>query len=461
MIHQLPQVLLTYATRRSLWLVLAFGLLCVGPSAALAIVPDHAPGERAPFMMFSIGFATGVVGWILVTQAKWQFCDQRARLLPGFAGPHVAVLLAIAVVGLGLYPWALGAMGGAPLGIVACAIGIGSCFIWSTHGSHWLLGALAIVQYFSLMFHQGREFWTSTRFAPLHAAILVAGWIALVAWLRRLTAMREEDDDFLVPMQAQQGSATRMERSHSGRVVARALVRSAWQRLLSDWWHDRLANIRATTVRGRQWLLRYGFTPTPMEFPAIMMGAMFFIMFYMMSRSGMFSAKGAGVPSYNIMMIMPAMATGGMLAMRRARMSQELLLPLTRRQYIDGVLAAAARSALTGWIPVHGALIALLLATTSALVDAPFVATLTALSLGVQIFTFAVMARSAQNPSGGSRMVMTFASIFPPMIAATAGAAALQAGYPLATWLIALALAAVGLAYLRRVRARWLELELA
>ena len=149
-----------------------------------------------------------------------------------------------------------------------------------------------------------------------------------------------------------------------------------------------------------------------------------------------------------------------MLAMRRARMSQELLLPLTRRQYIDGVLAAAARSALTGWIPVHGALIALIIVATSMTVDVAFVAALTALSLGVQIYGFSVMAKIAQNPSGGSRWVMTFAVFIPPMIAATIGMVALEKGSPIAAWIIALAMGALGLAYLRRVRERWLQLEL-
>jgi hypothetical protein len=461
MIHQLPQVLLTYATRRSLWLVLACGLLFVGPSVALAHLLELEPTHRAGFLLFSVCATDFIVCFVIVTQAKWQFCDSRSCLLPGFAVPHVLPLVTMAVLGLGLYPVIVGARIGTPWGLAACAIGIASCMIWSMHGDDRLLALLALMQCFVLISPPVREFWTSTHYAAIHVPIVVAGWAALFLWLRRLTSMREEDSDYLVPLQAQQGSPTRRERSHADRVIARMVVRNSWQRLTCDWWHDRLANVRERTARGRQWLLRYGYSPTPVEYSAIPIAAGYFFILFTIFHWREFPSKGPGISALVIPMAFPAMTTSGLLAIRRTRMAFELLLPLTRRQYFDGVLAAAARSAFISWIPTHGAIIALIFFTTSIRVDPPFVVDLTALSLGFHVCAFSIMARIAQIPSGFLRQILPFASLFPAMMVLGIGMASLETGYSLAAWIIALALAAFGLLYLRRVRDRWFNLELA
>jgi hypothetical protein len=426
MTAQLQQVALTYITRRSLWLMLAFGVVCCGPSVALSFIPEHSAGDHAPWAIFSVGFATGIVAWILLTQAKWQFCDQRSRLLPGFAVPHLAVIAAIAILGMGLYPWAVAAAGGiSPLGFAACAIGIGSCYIWSAHNSNTIFIALTLAQYFSLILPQGFEFWKAERFALIHAAIFTAGWVAFASWLWRLRTMREEDADYLIPIQAQQGSATRMERSQSARTIARMMVRSAWQRLLADWWHDRLIRVHADNTAARKRLLRYGFAPTPIWINALLMSVTFFVILYFIAQLG-FSRNphpniGSLMATLNIMILMPAMLPGVMLVMRRARMPQELLLPLRRREYLGGLFAAAALNAAVLWIPCHAAMLGLLALLAPASLTAPVVADLTLLSLGVQVYTFGVLVWIARKPSGGVRLVVSMAVLMPAIFALMLG----------------------------------------
>jgi hypothetical protein len=426
MTSRLKQVALSYATRRSLWLMAAFGAISIGPSAALLVVTSRPDAFKQSSVPFSVGFAAGICAWLLVTQAKWQFCDQRARMLPGFAGPHLFVLTLMAVLGMGAYPVAIASAGQLnTLGIAACSIGIGGAYVWAMHSMRFVFTALALVQFFSLMTPLGLAFWTGSRFAPLHTAILIAGWAALVAWLWRLATMREEDSDYLIPIQAQQGSATRMERTQSARTVARVMLRSAWQRLPADIWHDRLEGMRATTVAARKRLFRYGFAPTPIWINALFMALAFFLTLYFLPQIGVLHQRRANVGSLigflNVLIIMPAVMPGAMLATRRARMPQELLLPLPRREYFNGLFAATAWNAVAVWVPTHAAMVALVAIMFPDCFTAPFIAGLTALSLAVQVYGFGALTWIARKSSGGVRLVATMAVLIPALAAVGAG----------------------------------------
>jgi hypothetical protein len=121
------------------------------------------------------------------------------------------------------------------------------------------------------------------------------------------------------------------------------------------------------------------------------------------------------------MIIMPAIMTGQFLAVRRARMPQELMLPLTRRQYVDGLLVAVARSSLVVWLTVHAALLGLLWVISRATLTGPFVLALTALALATQIYAFGAMTRTAQILAGTKRMIVMMLALMPAMFAVSVG----------------------------------------
>ena len=325
--------------------------------------------------------------------------------------------------------------------------------------------------------------------------------------------MREDSEDYYLPIQAQVGSATRTDRTIASRAVLRQLLKNKPTRWICDLWHDRLALLRAHTTADRQRLLRYGFSPTPAVVNALYMGFIFFIVLWILSESFMRTASNpaAIVPSLNILLIMPAVGTLYLLAARRTYMAQELQRPLTRRHYIDGLLRAAARSSLIGWLVVHLAVVALLAILTPSILTWPFVAALTALSLATQIYGFGAMSWVGLTVQGGKRIVLMLVALIPALIGVGVGLGMLgepsamrtelyrQAEEriaeatrdldpvdnadaiaeiaarerqraqrrwlrdrlrPVVTWIAAASLATLGVAILIPTRRRWLQLEL-
>lgn len=130
--RQLTAVLLTYATRRQMQIILG----CGGVIYALAIFAMAMDSQRPSENWFDFAYAllmfpAGLIAYLLATHAKWQFVDPRARLLPRFAAPHLAVIFGLAVVGLILLP-CLAAIAArlSLLGYLACTIVFASSLIW-------------------------------------------------------------------------------------------------------------------------------------------------------------------------------------------------------------------------------------------------------------------------------------------------------------------------------------------
>jgi hypothetical protein len=230
--------------------------------------------------------------------------------------------------------------------------------------------------------------------------------------------MREDSGDYYLPIQAQAGCATRTDRAIASRAVLRQLLNSRPARAICDLWHDRLAHLRAHTTPARRRLLRYGFSPVPATVNALYMAAIFFIVLWLMSQSFMRTASNpaAVVPSLNVLIIMPAITTLYLLAARRTYMAHELERPLSRRQYIDGLLRAAARHVLVGWLVVHLTVIVLLAIVAPSILTWPFALAITALSLGTQIYGFGAMSWTALTLQGGKRIVLMLVVLIPAFI---------------------------------------------
>ncbi len=515
MTPQVQQVFGTYLNRRWLWALAGFGLISFGPSVAIVLTGEQFNKLPPALTSIAIALPTAIAAYVLASQAKWQFCDSRARMIPRFGGPHVVVLAALAVIAFGVFPAALSLAGHwSTLGVPACTIVIATASIWMIHSGRWLGGVIAFGAYLSLMTEPGLRFWVDPeqgqQLIVVHAALFIAGWAGFSLWLRRLMLIREEDADYFVPIQAQFGSASRMERTNATRVVARSQARNRWTTRINDAWHDRLAGIRATTPAARQRLLRYGFAVAPPWMSALPMAGSFFVMFLFMERTGVLKAGGPTqsiLPALNIVMIMPTLMTAGLLAMRRARMSQELLLPMSRRQYINGLLQALARNSAWAWVAAHVALIGLIAATSPNLLTLVFLVQLAALSLAAQLLAFGSLAWSAIFTSAGKRLslmmmavVLVSVPVFVGMamlgdvatsreeaVADALAAAKIRADYPpelreqleastresaiaqwdrrrpspLGLWSTVGGTAVVGLALTAYARRRWLEQELA
>ncbi len=468
--RQLTAVLLTYATRRAMQLILGGGGIIYALAIfVLAMVTDSrtALPERVDAAFFILAFPAGFIAYLLATQAKWQFVDPRARLLPRFATPHLAVILGVALVGLLFMP-GLAAIASrlSLLGYLAFNIAFAASFIWSIHGSG-LATIVFMIMMFTLWSDQVRSLWILpscvAQYFPLHLIVFVAGWAAFAAWLLRLSRLNEESDDYNIPVQAQYGSATRMERSQASRNILRhKFANGLWKGGPSDWWHDRLRNYRTRSFRERQRLFRYGFAAIPAELNALWFATVMLVILVINSRTAASEATraltfGALAP----MVFLPAMFPGLSLAMRRARLTQELLLPLSRTQFINGVFLELARQTLVAIIAMLAFAIIALVALPA---DFPETSRLLAglvLLAAVQPYFFGVATYSARWQSAMARLVIAMAAMMPVFMACSFALIMLQRTGPLPTLLIAAAVFPVGVLVAAKSRQAWLNAELA
>lgn len=426
---RLTQIAVVYLTNRQNWWILGWMALMVLPSLSVFTSHSHSGGSRI-LAVNLLSFPIGACVFLLGTQSKWQFCNPRARLTPRYAGPHLLVLGLIALAFIVGLPVLCGQGGFNTVGCAAYSVVLAASFLWGTHAMSSAATFLALAHFFSLYSQRASDFWMSPQLAsdnlPIHLTVLAAGWTAIGVWLRRLSQLREDMDDFFLPVQAQVGSATRMERAMAAQTIVRQLLRNAPSRWACDWWHDKLARVHAASTPARQRLLRYGFTPTPVLLMAIWMALLFSALLLYMSRTWADKAGGRAIlPSMGMFILMPAIFPSGILALRRGRMPQELMFPMTRRQYVNGLFQAVALNAGTGGALTLLAMVALLTIVAPDVGTPSLIAAFAALTVGTQTYAFGAMTNTSRIQSAGKRNVMMMVALIPALIALNIGLSAL------------------------------------
>lgn len=427
--HQLTAVLSTYTTRRSVQILFALGCVfyLLTFFAALDSRHDRSDSEG---VVGVLTFSVMIFAYLLASQAKWQFVDPRARIVPGFATNHLIVLAGLAFLSVGAAPALLGwSVRMNALGFAACSIAIASSMVWLIQGK----AAQALVLSFgtiSLMIRPGVPFWLAPEYAslywPYHLTLLCVGWAAFGGWLVRLANLREEQRDYSLPLFIQSGSATRMERVQASRVYARLYPngsQSTPSRLAGDDWRDRLAGMQASNTRARQRLLRYGFSSAPAWLTAVRanVGFLATLSLFWIIKSFIDFYGDNFFPFFSYMIAMPTILAPCSGMMRRGTMPQELLLPLSRRSYIDGLLVGIARNAAVTW----GITMVAVLAMTSLLapqtMSVPFVVAFTALSLSAHLYAIGALTWVGQTQSGWRRLLTMLLVGLPAMGVISAG----------------------------------------
>lgn len=420
---QLEQVAITYAFRRDLWWYAALMALSL---PVWLLRSSRTPRYDADHIstLFMVGMASGFLGYVLATQAKWQFCHPRSLLTPRFAAPHLAILASIAAVGFGLFPiWYSARAGVSPLAAAACSITTAASFIWMIHRANWMFGAIPVLLGMNLAIAQPVALWQGDDVEALHAAMVAAGWLAVAAWLRRLVRIDEEASDYPLPASALATTAGRMDRPNAARSLRIFLPNSRPASALADWWHDRLARVRAANPAARRRLLRYGFSAAPSGITAPLMAGMLFLI---MSLTLQIAMRGKTLPptaSLAVMFVlMPGLMQMGFFNTRRPRMPQELLLPLARRDYIDGIFAAAGWRMFAFWLAMSTAAICLV----PSLWTPRFLALFVVLSIAAQIYMFGVFSSFAVGRKLRTPPPLALVAYLPAFIAVTIGLNALN-----------------------------------
>ena len=471
MIEQIKQVTNTYLTQRMFWFGAALIVMMTLPNMVLIFGPQHKSDSPLPpnsyMSLWSLGMPLFFVVPFLVGHAKFQLAHSRARLTPNFLLSHVAVLGAILLGLLVLFPLAAAAaIGVEPLGILALLLGMGSTFLWGNHLNRILPMLIGLALFYSLMTSWGQNWWIlqATEHQGIHATIAAAGLTLVVAWLWRISHLHEEDDDYHNAFAAVLARRSGSEAVEERRIVAWQIGRNQLTSRIGDWWHSRIGGYYGGSPAGRARVLRYGFSPIPVEVHALFFALMIVSIGLFFSQLSFLTNKGNVLGRFffplQFAIIIPGYIGGELMARRHARIASEMLLPASRTQLIDSLFAVSAGNSAKVWLITNAAFgVVVLLSQT----DVPLraVGIFTLLSAAISFLTFGLSMRTAVWTSMFKRLVVLWFSMF-------------VVGAPLTMWtfqhekwgdapfvLIAVTLVALGALLINSARRAWLNREFA
>ena len=360
MIAQCLQVVHTYTTRRLLILGVAVGFLFCCLFLFIASSDEQVFGQMA---FACLGFPMMIGGLVLASHAKYQFVHPRSQLIPGYATPHLLVLVGLVLCLTLLYPLVVAwRINGDVVGLLAFAALFVSMVLWQIQTLSSLLSLAVLAIFFSLYSPAVLLFWTADlpELLPARLGLLMLGWTGIAAWLWRLPNMSEQDSDYLIPVQSGLGNQSRVEKSEARHLVTRMIAKHHLHGWMIDRWHDQLAQVKAPAEDKRPRLLEYGMRTLPVQVMVpqmiLMIVSIVTVQYYVMSGlHGDSEHNTSLVPMLVgqcgfILLLCPMMASQ-MLAMRRPRLAQDLMLPMTREALVDGLFWQITQSVLWALVP--------------------------------------------------------------------------------------------------------------
>jgi hypothetical protein len=467
MLRKVRQVCLTYLTWRWIWFIWGVTLIFVGVGlASNNSRPNFSNYTAALGMPVFLGFA------FLVAIVKWQFAHPRARLMPSYKTPHLFVFGAILFALLVANPLLLSYRGGISIaGSLAFTLLLGGSYLWGVGFDRGWMALPCMAIFFSPYIPAGNHFWFSDEqpYRLAHTGLVIVGLTLAIGWLWRIAHLDEEMSDYQTNINIGWLRHSRLESAELRKYEGRRAARKGLGSWFADRWHDRLPwpvlvpsekkpSLKRPSSKTK--LLRYGFTSISPAQQAL--GVTCFVVLFTMM---MFQFKSwqknpslsvVAMPFFSVMVI-PAGATLLQFARRRSRMAHELLYPLTRTEYIDGLLRAAGRQFLFLWIATQVTLGIVVKIGTTHLVEMTFPALISYafFSAATQLVGFGCILWLARFSNGFVYIVgIYFVVGIQALLFAT-----WRNPSPLGTFLLGLALA-LGVALIVHSRRLWLETEL-
>lgn len=364
---QFGAVAMTYVTHY--WVmagIAAWALLVLTPQLALGLTRNLGASNLGPSAMLVFGMPVFFLSLMIPPQAKAQFAHPRAALMPGFSRPHLMVLAGIVVVLTILFPLAAAfCLQLSPVGTVALAMAIAAPTLLAAHTNRIMGMFVGLCAFYSTMTKWGVWWFDPAGTAwPIHSGIIVVGGALVAFYLYRLAHLREEMDDYQSFTQWQQSRKASTEVSEQRRAVAESLRRHQFMAWFTDRWLDRIGGYHGNRLFALARLLTYGFGQ-PAILGGVWMAVWFGAITLFLAKFG-FSSQAPGGPAspngslfgssmffLQMAMLFPGMFPGEWLAKRRPRIAGELMLPLSRSQYIDGLLASTLWNAATFWFALN------------------------------------------------------------------------------------------------------------
>ncbi len=465
LLRQIKQVCMTYIMQRYLWLGAAFLALIIVPNIIALLGSRHGRPDATGPLLFVIGMPQLFVLPFLVGLAKSQLAHSRARLLPRILPAHLVVLGVILATFLVLLPIAAAWLAGfQPLGALAFAVAIGVPALWGAHLNRFGPMLISLITFYSLLTPSGLNWWIvhSADHIVIHTAIVIAGTVLSLAWFVRLCKFDEEMDDYQNTSQWFLSRRTGTEAIEQRRLVAAQARRHLLFGSIGDWWRARLGGYCGGSNARLVKQLQYGFLQVPVEVQGLFFVAMMLCLGIFLTQFSILAQQGGvtGVVMFLVQFgnILPGMMAGELLAQRRPRIANEMLLPLSRDRLINALFAASIRNSIVLWLMMHVAL-GIVLAMSGRPFASRSILAFLLLSASSTLAVVGASLRVSIWPSQAKRIIVSMVAmmiLLPPLFAWMASEASIN-GATLATLVIALT--AIGFWAVRSARRAWLNLE--
>jgi hypothetical protein len=342
----------TYATRRDFWFL---GACCLLPLyVAMAFAGRRTSDTAWDTMSYLLFFLSvnAVPGMMVGMQLKLQFANPRARLLPGFAAPHLlaagAIVAAVVVLEVGVLASARGA---SALAVTGFALVVIAAAAWACSAVHaalsWLSAILAAgLVVASVYFARSIEahLLGGNPIASLAEVCIGLAALAVLGW--RLWVLSEEEPGYSRRLPASIWDFTSRAASRDRRQLeAQAIARSPTR----GWLYDlglRLA-LRWGTASGplRRLLLHQAAGGFSGLFFAPVQVVFLLYFFWLQRWPEGAHATGSGlallmVSFFPVLMAMSVL--GGVWARRLPYLARESLHPLSRTAFVRSFIGSGA-----------------------------------------------------------------------------------------------------------------------
>ena len=465
MFHKEWQVCLTYLTQRWLWFLGLVVASFVGGGYSAALTGDGSRNPfQASFILFPLAMPIMLGGAFLVSVVKWQFANPHARLIPGYVGPHLLVLGTILAVMLVINPLLLTLALGVPAwGPLAFTVLVGGGYVWAVGANRGGLMIPVLALFFFSMTDAGKNFWFLEQepYLVRHGLLAILGAALVGGWLWRLAHLNEEMADYQIQPMAGWNRPSRLESTEARKFVGRMASRRGIHSWLGDRWHDQLPR-QAVSAAQKQALLCFGFDRLPKEVfgvtIAVFMVALTVVLNQIIGWNDDSARSSTFAMSLVITLGIPPAIVVFHFKGRQGRMAQELLFPLTRMEYLDGLLWALARELVTNWLVLLLTLGGLVASECVAAPDASFqtVVAFALFSAALQVPSFGIALRLARFRSG----ILFGLSAYGVVIAQIGLLSLWWNSPPFLRLLIVGFLIVLGIVLIRRSRQKWLDTEL-
>jgi hypothetical protein len=346
------------------------------------------------------------------------------------------------------------------------AVAVGAPALWGSQINRFGPMLVSLIAFYSLMTKGGLDWWIVR--AGDHLAVLgivfAVGAASIVAWLWRICHLHEEAADYQNVYALTLARRTGSQAVEQRRIVATQLGRNQLTSRSSDWWHERLGGYYGGSPAGLVRVLRYGFAANPVEVQGLFFAAMIVSVGIFFSQLSFLAREGAEFGGMffiaQFAILLPGQIGGELMAQRRPRIANEMLLPLSRSQLIDGLFTASAGNAARLWIIINAA-VGIVTLTSKDEVPLQTIAMFLLLTATGAFAGFAMSMRTAIWPSMTKRLMVLMCGwlvLATPFILW----ATMRANWGNAPFVAcAVAIVAVGVILLFAARRAWLNLEFA